>query len=136
MAVSIRRRAAPEFVSAICQASDAVQSVVRVSGPSVGGLYQVTAIDITALPVEMAFGIIVSKASSTLCTVQVGGELIGVYTGLTPGRPLFVDDAAKLSHSIPTRPITGVKLSYLAATALDTDKALLNFQPLVIMQAG
>jgi hypothetical protein len=128
MAVSVRKRAIEELLPADCQASDAVKDVVRVSADAVLGVYQVTKIDITALPTEIVVGVIISKATATRCIVQVGGQVAGIYTGLTPGRTMFVGDDSKLTHTVPTHPATGVKSVYHAAMALAGDVLLLNIQ--------
>jgi hypothetical protein len=128
VAVSISRRAAAELVPADCLASDEVRHVVRVTADAVGGVYQVEKLDIVNPTVQPAFGVIVSKETSTRCTVQVSGLLSGIYTGLLAGRPLFVGDDSKLTHSVPTRPATGMKLLYHAALALSDDVLLIRFQ--------
>lgn len=128
MAVSIRKRAVPEFVEADCLVTDVAGDVVRISSDLVAGVYQVTKLDIASAPPEMALGVIISKATDTRCTVQVGGAMSGIYTGLTPGRPLFVGDDSRLTHAVPTRPATGLKSVYHAASALGSDVLFLSFQ--------
>lgn len=128
MAVSIRKRAIAELVQADCLATDEVRDVVRVSGDAVGGIFQVEKLDITSPTVELALGVIVAKATPTRCTVQVGGQIAGIYTGLDAGKTLFVGEDAKLTHTVPTQPLTGVKLLYHAALALADDVLLIRFQ--------
>lgn len=128
MAVTIRKRAISELIQADCLATDEVKHVVQISANAIAGVFQVSKIDITAAPAQLAVGVIISKASSTRCTVQVGGQLAGLYSGLTPGKMLFVGTDAKLSHAVPTHPTVGVKSVYHAALALSDDILLLNFR--------
>ena len=128
MAVSIRKRAISELIQADCLATDLVKHVVRITADDVGGVFQVSRLLIGATPIHLAVGVIVSKASPTRCTVQVGGQLAGLYTGLTPGKTLFVGEDSMLTHSVPTHPVTGVKSVYHAALALASDVLLLSFQ--------
>lgn len=128
MAVSIRKRAISELVQADCLATDLVKHVVRVSADAVGGVYQVEKLEIIDPTVSLALGVIVSKATPTRCTVQIGGLMSGIYTGLDAGKPLFVGDDSQLTHTVPTRPATGIKLLYHAALALADDVLLIRFQ--------
>lgn len=129
MAVSIRKRSSPELVQADCQTADEIGDIVKISADAVGGIYQVEKLDVTSDPSELIFGLIISKATSTRCFVRVGGRVEGLYTGLTPGKMLYVGMDSKLTHSVPTRPPVGVKSIYHAALALSNDTLLLNFQP-------
>lgn len=128
MAVSIRKRAIAELIQADCAATDQPGDVVRISADVVGGIYQVAKIDITNIPMHLAVGVIVSKATTTRCTVQIGGQVAGLYSGLTPGKILFVGTDSRLTHAVPTRPVAGVKSVYHAAMALSSNVLLLNFQ--------
>jgi hypothetical protein len=65
----------------------------------IGDLYQVTKAD-PSNPAKMpAIGVVVSKSSSTVCKVQVLGEIKGIYSGLTPGAVLVVGSSGQPSHS-------------------------------------
>lgn len=128
MAVSIRKRAISELVLADCQPTDEVRDVVRISADAVGGVYQVGKLDITSSAAELALGVIISKASPTRCTVQVGGQMAGIYTGLDAGKPLFVGGDAKLTHVVPIHPATGIKWVHFIAQALSSDVVLLQVQ--------
>lgn len=128
MAVVVRQRAQPKYLLANCLAGDLLGDVVRVSGDLSGGLYQVTKINIVTANPELPLGLIVEKLAATKCVVQVGGEVSGVYTGLTPGGQLFVDLSSRLSHDVPTHPIAGVKWVYPAAQALSSNTLLLRIQ--------
>lgn len=127
MAVAVRRRAGSEVVQAVCLASDDVRDVVRISGPPLGGKYQVAKLNIDANPTEVAFGVIISKDSATQCAVQLSGQVAQLYTGLTPGATMFVGIDGKLTHSIPIAPSVGVRSVHHAAMALAGDVLLLRF---------
>lgn len=114
-------------VEADCLASDDVQDVVRISGPPVGGVLQVTKLNIDAPGTDMAVGVLVNKATPTRCTVQLDGTLSGIYTGLTAGRPLFVSPSGRLTHSAPVPPMVGMRSVYPAAVALDDNTIVLRF---------
>jgi hypothetical protein len=112
-----------------------VGDVVKVVSDVVGGRYQVAKVDITDSSYGVAMGVIIEKSSSLECVVQLGGQLSGVYSGLTAGQPLFVGDDSRLTHSVPTRPAVGVKLVYNAALALDSDELFLRFHNPIRMRA-
>jgi hypothetical protein len=136
MAVSIRKRAISELIQADCLATDVVGDVVRITADAVGGVFQVSKLDITSVPIELGVGVIVAKATTTRCSVQIGGQVAGLYTGMTPGKMLFVGIDSRLTHSVPTRPAIGVKSNYHAAMALSSDTLLLNFQSPVRLVAA
>lgn len=135
MAVSVRKRAQAERIVADCLASDEIGDMVRISADAVSGVYQVTTINIVSTPTELPLGMIIAKLTATSCVVQVGGEIIGVYTGLTPGKQLFIGSDGKLTHAVPTHPGSGVKSVHLAAQALSTDALFLRIQAPSIIRA-
>jgi len=112
-----------------------VGDMVRISAAAVGGVYQVTKVDIVASPTELPLGMVISKLTTTRCVVQVGGEVVGIYSGLIPGKQLFIDSAGKLSHAVPNHPVTGVKSVHPAAQALSTDALFLRIQVPSIIRA-
>lgn len=128
MAVAVRRRSSTDFVMADCLLADVGGDVVRVTGDAVNGVYQVSKLDLTTTPTEVVFGLIVSKVNDTRCVVQVGGFVSGLYSGLTPGKILFVGDNSRLTHTVPSRPGSGVKSIHHAAMAIAADVLLLNVQ--------
>ena len=81
--------------SAVCQATDAVGDCVYGSGP-----YQVSRADPYDWGKMPAIGVIESK-SGTDCLVHTFGEVPGLYTGITPGKILFVGQDGRLSHTAP-----------------------------------
>lgn len=128
MAVNIRKRAQAERVVADCLVADAVGDMVRISADEVGGVKQVTKLDITNSSVQLPLGMVILKLSTTRCVVQVGGEILGIYTGLTPGKQLFINNVSRLTHVVPTHPSSGVKSVHPAAQALSTDALFLRIQ--------
>lgn len=91
-------------IPALCSAADVVGKCVHISGDVVGRNYQVR----TAVPNDLAtmpaVGVIVSKKSTTECLVWVFGEMTGTYSGLTPGRVMFVGDDGSLVAIPPVPP--------------------------------
>jgi phage tail sheath gpL-like len=129
MAVNVRKRSQAERLLADCIAADAAGDMVRISADEVAGVKQVAKIDITAAaPTHLPVGMIITKLSTTRCVVQVAGEIIGVYSGLTPGLPLFINAASRLTHSVPTHPGSGVKSVHHAAQALSSTSLFLRIQ--------
>lgn len=119
-------RGAAHIVDANCQISDAVKDVVHVSGDEVGGIYTVTKVDIAATDAVEAIGIgvITEKLTSTTCRVQLNGPLVGVYTGLTPGRRLFVGNLGQLVEA-PPLPSSGASLIQKMGYALSSSAVML-----------
>ena len=89
--------------AANCLVTDIVGKCVYITGPDVAGVYQVSTAEprdgATKMP---AVGIIIEKSSATDCLVQVTGEMKGVVSGFSAGRPLFVAVDGSLTHVIPT----------------------------------
>jgi hypothetical protein len=54
-----------------------------------------------------AIGVILSKETSTLCTVLVMGELQGVYSGLSIRKVVFVGLDGKIQEGPPTPSVGG-----------------------------
>lgn len=115
-------------MQADCLTTDSVGDMVHISGPGAGGRRSVTKVDIDALDPSYTVGMIVAKATTTICTVQRAGEVKGIYTGLQPGKTLWVDHNARLKHEVPTAPAAGVRLVQRAALALDVDLLLIDIQ--------
>jgi len=126
MAAISRKRAIAQNIVADCPAATDVKKVVYISADEVGGVYQVDLVDIDSTTIYPALGVVIRKLSTTRCVVQIGGELVGMYSGLTPGRQLFVNGSAELTHVVPSRPAVGVRLVYPMAVALSSDALLLR----------
>ena len=118
-------------VRAYCFNTDLPGHAVRVLGPRVGGLYQVTKVDIgSADPVEsVAIGVIASKLSTSTCLVALSGPLVGIYTGLPFGRMLFVGLDSYLSVTPPPRPTTGGRMLQSVARSIAADVIMVNPGP-------
>jgi hypothetical protein len=135
MAVTVRKRAQAEFVIADCLASNAVGDMVRVSADEIAGIYQVSDMNILNVSPHLPVGMITRKLTATRCAVQVGGEVKGVYAGLTPGKQLFINNLSRLSHVVPSHPVAGVTWIHPAALALSSTTVLLRMQVPVRMNA-
>lgn len=135
MAVTVRKRAQAEFVIADCLVTNAVGDMVRVYADEVAGVYQVMELDILNNDWQLPVGMITRKLTTTRCAVQIGGEVKGVYAGLTPGKQLFINGASRLQHAVPSHPIAGVTWVHPAAMALSASTVLLRIQVPVKMNA-
>lgn len=83
-----------------CPSGAAVGDAVYVSGAKVGGVVQVATCDITSYSAMPAVGVIISKASTTDCTVQYAGE-VTIFSSLTPGRVYMIDQNGEPTSSLP-----------------------------------
>ena len=105
-------------------ASDGVGAMVFIRAALAGGKYQVETADPSTFDKMPAIGMIIQKPSPTAteCWVQFRGQVIGVYSSLTPGEMLFVDDTGLLSDEPPepTAPKPR-KFSQNVGVALSTD---------------
>jgi hypothetical protein len=63
-----------------------------------GDTMEVRVCDSTDLAKLPAIGMIVEKPTSVLCVVQRIGVVSGVYTGLTRGKPYYVDENGELAR--------------------------------------
>jgi len=115
-------------VKAYCFNSDLPGHAVRILGNKVGGLFQVTKVNIASLnhTESVAVGIIASKASASTCVVVLSGLLTGVYSGLDYGIPLFIGDDSYLYNVPPIRPISGTKMIQFIASAMASDTILVR----------
>jgi len=113
--------------SAQCLSSDAVGHVVYISGDKTGGFYQVTKVDIDDNNKMPALGIIVSKQSSTECTVQTSGRVESFTTGLTPNNYLFISTSSTLTQNRPANPSTGIRWIQIVAQAMSSTDILIRF---------
>lgn len=115
-------------IQANCDAGVSEGDVVYVSSDKVGSYYQVAKVDIdnTDSVQAIGIGIVSSKSSSTTCTVYLSGVLPGVYSGLTPGKRLFVDTSARLVQTPPSRPLSGKRIVQKVAYALASDTILIR----------
>jgi hypothetical protein len=108
--------------------------MVYISADRLGDLYQVDRCDI-AQPHRRPIGMVISKASATDCLVQTFGEISSIYTGLTPGRHLFLglDLGARLTHVFPGPAITHKLYTQLAGYSLAADRLFLQLQEPIVL---
>lgn len=101
MAVTPTKR--DNMALADCLASDGVGALVFIRAALTGGKYQVQTVDPSDYSKMPAVGMIVQKPSPTAteCWVQFRGQVIGVYSGLTPGEVLFAEDTGGISNEPP-----------------------------------
>ena len=94
-------------IPALCTVADTVGKCVHISGDVAGKNYQVRTANPSTIATMPAVGVIVSKKSDTECLVFVFGEMIDTYSGLTPGRVMFVGDDGSLVAIPPVPPLGG-----------------------------
>jgi hypothetical protein len=108
-----------------CQATDQIGDLVYISGDSVGGVIQVTKVDITNYSKMPGVGAIVSKSTSTQCRILRYGILS--VPGLIPGRTYFVGFNGT---PIPTRPVaTGGQKAFVQVLGVAMDSSRMLFNP-------
>ena len=78
-----------QIFPADCLSSDSAGACVRITGPYVLGVAQVTTCDISVAGGYPAVGVIQYKTSATRCFVRAQGALAG-YVSLVPGQTYFV----------------------------------------------
>lgn len=107
----------------VCLATDQVGDFVYMAG---AGLTTRLAdpSDLMKIP---AVGCIVSKPTSTSGVVQTSGVVSGVFAGLTPGRPVYVDRTGRAVSPAPT-PDVGESL-FIQAVGIALDSNLLLLVP-------
>lgn len=108
-----------------CQGTDQVGDMVYVSGDSIGGIIQVSKVDITDYSKMPGVGVIVSKSSSTQCVILRYGILS--VLGLIPGKTYFVD-----FNGAPTatRPVaTGGQKVFVQVLGVAMDSSRMLFNP-------
>jgi hypothetical protein len=107
-----------------CLTTDSVGDVTYISGGSIGGVIQVTKVDISDYAKMPGVGVILSKSSPTDCKILRYGILN--VAGLAPGGTYFVGSD---SRPTPVRPIapSGVKVFVqVLGVAVDSSRLLLN----------
>lgn len=124
------------YFRANCLSTDAVGIFVYVTGPSVGGVPQVSQVDITVPGKFPAVGIIVEKSDPTTCLVQVRGEIEVSPAALVPGRPYFVGLDGVITN-LPPAPLPGVTAAIQSiGTAIDLGRLLLNVHAQLYLHKG
>lgn len=110
-----------QLFQANCLSTDAVGTLVYITGPEISGLIQVTQVNPISLSKMPAFGVIVSKSSSTICLVQRFG-VTTVFTGLTAGKVYYVGSNGSPSLTPPAWPA----LQQIAGIAIDVATFVLS----------
>ena len=113
-------------VHALCSAADTVGKCVHISDDSIGDDYQVRTADPGDIGTMPAIGVIVSKSSPTECLVFVLGEMKDTYSGLTPGRVMFVGDDGSLVEVPPVPPLGGSVFVQTMGATFGSDTVMLN----------
>jgi len=114
-----RRRSTDHF-PATCTAPDLVGHFVYLDAP--GSVRTVDVFDLTKI---QSVGVIISKSSATQCTVQHSGEVLGLFSGLTSGRRVAINDIGLPGHGY-TRPLSGMKWIQWVGIAIGADSILLE----------
>jgi hypothetical protein len=130
---SSNQGAATQGLAAFCLATDAVGDTVYIADAKVGDFYQVAKADIDDLAKMPGFGIIIHKSTSTQCIVQTSGIVRNVYTGLTPGKPLFIGTDGRLTETVTTHNPTGPRVLQVMGLALGASDLLLNVESPIIL---
>lgn len=111
-----------------CLATDLPYAAVSMTGPSVGGVAQVTTIDISLDGCPSPVGLIQQKLSTTRCIVQTQGTLYCV-SGLIPSATYFVGfDGQPALTPLPASP-TGLAYIQSVGIALDTNALRISINP-------
>lgn len=129
-------RISENFVRADCLETDSVGDSVYITGDKVSNRYQVAKVDITDISKMPAIGVIVRKETTTSCTVQIGGVVQGVYTGLTPEETLVIATDSTLTETTPAPAPASFVLVQIMGTAVATDEVLLRVSPIPIKRNG
>lgn len=128
--MAVVARSQSDFKLANCQVSDGVGSLVYISGDRVGMYYQVATVDPSDRLKMPAVGVIIQKITPTTCVVQTGGDIDGVYTGLTPGELLFAGDGGGLDDEMP---VPSGSPRYVQTVGVSLGNNVFRFTPDLIM---
>jgi hypothetical protein len=129
LSVVIRRLTAQTTFVANCPAAATLGDMVYISGPKVGDYYQVGLCDIDEYA-KRTIGMVVAKESATVCNVQYSGFVSGLYSGMTPGLPLFLSVGAggRLVQFPPLRSAVNNRYLEIVGKAASSDIVLLEIQ--------
>jgi hypothetical protein len=110
-----------------CLPSDILGAAVRITGPYLLGLAQVTTCDITVVGGYPAVGLISAKINSVTCVVQTHGPI--PIAGLTPGATYFVGFNGQPAAAPLPPSITGRAAVQSIGIAIDTGTLQLSVTP-------
>lgn len=115
----------PFVFVANCLASDVVGDCVYISADAIATVIQVTKVDATDVLKMPVRGIIVSKFSSTVCSVVYYGavSLTGIVPPLSTGKRYFAGASSKPTAVPPTRP------TFIQVVGIALDSSRLLFDP-------
>jgi len=112
---------APQVFKAACDTSDSVGDAAYTSGDTLGGLPQVRKVDVDDSAKRPGVGVIIRKLTSTTCIVQIGGIVRNVFSGLTPGKHLFISTSGQIEQAPPAVPTVGTRVVQAVGYALASD---------------
>lgn len=111
------------YRQARCDASLLVGDLIYVSGFQ-SGLPVVAKVDRTSTNKMPSRGLVVQKQGATVCVYQPVGPVSGLYSGLTPNKPLFVGADGRITETVPSIPVSGLVVAQRVGwvvTAADID---------------
>lgn len=124
------------YFAANCSSTDINGQFVYITGPSIGGLPQVTKVDISTSGMYPAVGVLIEKNTPTRCTVHVIGEFAVSPANLIPGKPYFIGSDSMLTHIPPVALVGGFVAVQAVGTAIDYGRLLLNVHPQLFLRSG
>lgn len=124
-----------QLFPADCVATDSAGAAVRITGPYVSGVAQVTTCDISSAGGYPAVGVIQYKTSVTRCFVRAQGPIAG-YVTLVPGATYFVGfDGFPALAPLPSSP-SGHAAVQALGVALDATTLQLAVTPTRFLRDG
>lgn len=122
-------------IPASCLPADAVGNCVFISGPKIGGYYQVRTVNPIVSNNIPAVGLVVSKDSPSVCTVQMFG-ITTALSGLNPGADYFIDLDGTLTSTIPLAPVGEKYYIQPMGRAMSTDEFFISPSGSIIKRIG
>lgn len=130
--MSVTARENPDVALATCLISDGVGAMVKTVGPVVNGRHQVETCDPSDFSKMPASAMLIHKIDDTTGLVQFRGSIKSVYSGLTPGELLFVDDGGGLSD-IPPEPTVGSPSKFMQSVGVAVSDDIIELRPNYVM---
>lgn len=125
---SLQDAVSGQLFPADCLSTDSAGACVRITGPYVAGVAQVTTCDVSIAGGYPAVGVIAAKTSATRCFVRKDGPLAG-YISLVPGKTYFVGlDGFPALAPIPPSPTSFTAIQPVGV-ALDVTTLLVGVTP-------